>query len=165
MPKMRSLMIELVLSGGQTGADQAGWRVARAFGIPTGGAMPTDFLTEDGPRPDFAELYGAVAMATASYAARTERNVRDADATLWFGDPTTPGGKSTLKAVAKLGKHQMVVVPGDNVRPSHVVDWLGIHLIRTINIAGNRASKAPDLADRVERFLSAVFHQLGHRPA
>ena len=47
-------MLERVISGGQTGADQAGWRAARAFGIPTGGAMPKGFLTEDGPCPEFA---------------------------------------------------------------------------------------------------------------
>lgn len=41
------------VSGGQTGADQAGWRAARASRIATGGRMPEDFLTEAGPRPDF----------------------------------------------------------------------------------------------------------------
>ena len=30
-------MLERVVSGGQTGADQAGLRAARAFGIATGG--------------------------------------------------------------------------------------------------------------------------------
>ena len=49
-------MIDRVISGGQTGADQAGWRAAKASGIPTGGWMPKGFLTEDGPRPEFAGL-------------------------------------------------------------------------------------------------------------
>ena len=53
-------MIERVLSGGQSGADQASWRAAKTHGIPTGGAMPKGFRTEDGPRPEFAERYGAV---------------------------------------------------------------------------------------------------------
>ena len=52
-------VLDRIISGGQTGADQAGWRAARACGIPTGGAMPKGFLTEDGPRPEFAGLYGA----------------------------------------------------------------------------------------------------------
>ena len=52
-------MLDKVISGGQTGADQAGWRAARAVGIPTGGWMPLGFLTEDSPRPEFADLYGA----------------------------------------------------------------------------------------------------------
>ncbi len=39
-------MLEKVINGGRTGSDQAGWRAARAAGIPTGGAMPLGFLTE-----------------------------------------------------------------------------------------------------------------------
>jgi hypothetical protein len=44
-------MLERIITGGQTGADQAGWRVAQAFGIRTGGGRPRGFLTEEGPRP------------------------------------------------------------------------------------------------------------------
>jgi hypothetical protein len=72
-------MIKLVISGGQSGADQAGWRAAEACGIATGGWMPAGFLTEDGPRPEFAELYGALEMPTDSYPERTLQNVRDSD--------------------------------------------------------------------------------------
>src|SRR3954468_5873601 len=98
-----SPMIERVISGFQTGADQAGIRAARAHGIPTGGAMPKGFLTEDGPRPEFAEIYGAVELPTASYPDRTEQNVRDSDGTLWFGDWHSPGGRATLDACRLLG--------------------------------------------------------------
>jgi hypothetical protein len=52
-------MLECVISGFQTGADIAGIFAARDHGIPAGGAVPRGFLTEDGPRPDYAELYGA----------------------------------------------------------------------------------------------------------
>jgi hypothetical protein len=45
-------MLERVISGGQTGSDQAAWRVAKACAIPTGGFMPAGFLTDDGPQPD-----------------------------------------------------------------------------------------------------------------
>ena len=41
-------MLERVITRGQTGADQAAWRAAKAFGISTGGAMPLGFLTETG---------------------------------------------------------------------------------------------------------------------
>jgi hypothetical protein len=71
-----------VVSGVQTGVDQAGWRAARAFGIPTGGWMPRGFLTEDGPRPDLAAAFGAVEMPTASYPARTAQSIGDAGTTL-----------------------------------------------------------------------------------
>jgi hypothetical protein len=56
-------MLDKTISGGQTGADQAAWRAAKAHAIATGGWMPKGFLTEDGPRPEFAELYGALGRA------------------------------------------------------------------------------------------------------
>jgi hypothetical protein len=99
-------MIEKILGGGQSGADQAGWRAARAFGITTGGAMPKGFLTEEGPRPEFAELYRAVVLPTASYPHRTERNVRDSDGTLWFGDPATPGGRPRSRRAARSARRR-----------------------------------------------------------
>src|SRR5262245_6120448 len=69
-------MLDRVVTGGQTGADQAGWRVARTAGIPTGGWMTRGFLTEtpdgrgDEPHPEFAELYGARGLPTDRYADR-----------------------------------------------------------------------------------------------
>lgn len=54
-------MIERVISGGQTGADQAALRAARACGIPTGGWAPRGWLTEDGPSLWLAE-WGLVEM-------------------------------------------------------------------------------------------------------
>ena len=106
-------MLEKIISGGQTGADQAGWRPARTCGLGTGGWMPRGFLTEDGPRPDFAVLYGAREMTIAEYPPRTRRNARDGDATLWFGDTVTPGARTTLAACRGLGRPCMLGIPGD----------------------------------------------------
>lgn len=47
-----------IISGGQTGVDQAALRAAKRVGLPTGGWMPKGFLVEYDFRPDFAELYG-----------------------------------------------------------------------------------------------------------
>jgi hypothetical protein len=104
-------VVTKVVSRGQTGADQAGWRAARAFGIPTGGWMPRGFLTEEGSRPEFAELFGAFEMPTPDYRARTEQNVRDSDATVWFGDVTTQCARATLGACDKLSRSCLRVVP------------------------------------------------------
>jgi predicted Rossmann-fold nucleotide-binding protein len=87
-----ALAIELVIGGGQTGADQAGWRAAHAAGIPTGGSMPRGFLTVQGPRPEFAATFGAVELEAPDYPPRTRANVRDSDGTLIFGNPATRGG-------------------------------------------------------------------------
>jgi hypothetical protein len=118
-------MLDKVVSGGQTGADQGAWRAARASGLPTGGMMPLGFLTEDGP-PEFAELYGAKEMPTADYRARTEQNVRGSDATLWFGSVNTPGAKATLNACRGMGRLHMLVTPGrgQSCSPNAVSDQI-----------------------------------------
>src|SRR5262245_4392293 len=90
-------MIERVVSGGQTGADQAGLAVAKRLGIPTGGCMPRGWLTEAGPRPDLAVEYGLEETGTAAYSERTERNVLLADGTVVFGDARSIGSMLTIK--------------------------------------------------------------------
>lgn len=157
-------MLDKILSGGQTGADQAGWRVAQAFGVPTGGWMARGFLTEDGPRPEFAERYGAAELPSESDLARTEQNVQDSDATLWFGAPTTAGAQSTVGACHRFGKPCLPVYPGAAFEPSHVATWLTENRIRTLNVAGNPESEEPEIGDRVEPFLGQVLRQLGHIP-
>jgi hypothetical protein len=60
--------------------------------------MPRGYLTEDGPRPEFAELYGAAETSSASYPPRTRMN-------------------------AQAGKPWLDEVP-DTTRPSEVVAWI-----------------------------------------
>src|SRR3954452_16183504 len=105
-------MLEQIISGGQTGADQAAWRAAIASGLATGGWMPLGFLTEDGPRPEFAELYGAKETTRADYRQRTEANVRDSGATVWLGPTGSPGYKATSWACRGLNNELFLVVPG-----------------------------------------------------
>jgi hypothetical protein len=154
-------MVATIISGGQTGADQAGWRAAIAFGFKTSGWMAKGFLTEDGPRPEFAELYGAREMDSPEYRVRTEQNVRDSDATIWFGSIDTPGAKTTLRAIQEMGRAAKIIKPDDLIRPSAIAHWLARNSsIRRLNVAGNRESIEPGIGERVERFLSQVILQL-----
>jgi hypothetical protein len=123
--------------------------------------MPAGLLAEDGPRPDLAETFGAVDLLTPDYRLRTEQNVRDADATLWFGSTDTPGARTTLRAAETMGKPRMVLEPGSGVRPSQVAAWLARRRVATLKVAGNRESRAPGIGERVERFPVAVFVGLG----
>jgi hypothetical protein len=84
-------------------------------------------LTEDGPRPEFAETYGTVELPTDSDPDPTERNVRDADAILWFGATDTPGARCTLEWCRKCSKATVLVSPGGPMLPSHVAEWLRAH--------------------------------------
>lgn len=153
--------LDRVISGGQTGVDQAGLRAARSAGIPTGGWAPKGWLTEspDGRRnvaaPELAEL-GLVECPESGYKARTIANVRDSDATLWFGDYHSPGGKATLDACRALNRPFMLVFQGVT-KPSEVRAWLAEKGVRTLNVAGNRESKYPGVGERAERFLGVVF--------
>jgi nucleotide-binding universal stress UspA family protein len=158
----RRLILEKIISGGQTGADQAGWRAAKALGISTGGWMPKGFLTEDGPRAELAKQYGAVEMPSENLVARTEQNVEQADATLWFGETTTSGAHATVGACQRGGKPCMPIDPAARFEPAHVAAWLTANHVRTLNVAGNRESDEPGIGNRVELFLREVFRQLGH---
>jgi hypothetical protein len=96
-------MLEKLISGGQTGAEQAAWRAARFCNIPTGGWIPKGFLTEAGPRPEFAELYGALEMPTDDYRTQTEQNLRDGHATLWFGSTRDSAARKIINFVRFMG--------------------------------------------------------------
>ena len=65
-------MVNKIISGGQTGADQAALDVAIKLGIPHGGWIPKGRKTESGPLPD---KYLLQEMPNGSYAKRTEKNV------------------------------------------------------------------------------------------
>jgi hypothetical protein len=155
-------MLDRVISGGQTGADQGGWRAARAAGLATGGWMPQGFLTEAGPRPEFAELFGAAELPGGGYPERTRANARDSDATAWFGDPESPGGRTTLRACAGFGK-PVYLVDGVPTQPAEVTAWIEAEGVRVLNVAGNRESTEPGIGERAERFLVAAFRQLARR--
>jgi len=70
-----------IISGAQTGADLAGLDAAKALGIPTGGSMPNGFKDLEGRKPEYASKYGIVALKSASYPARTLKNVTDLQGT------------------------------------------------------------------------------------
>jgi hypothetical protein len=135
-----SALVRLVICGFQSGADIAGAKVARRFGIPTSGYIPRGFLTEEGPRPEYAELYGAREHPSPAYPPRTKSNVLWADGILWFGDPRSAGGKLTLGTCEKLAKPHHVI---DNrtADPWLAHEWLVSALRGTegvLMVAGNR---------------------------
>ena len=92
-------------------------------------------------------------------AERTRANARDSDGTVWFGDPTSPGGVATLRACHALGRPVFVVEAG-TTRPSELAGWIVRQFVRTLNVAGNRESAEPGIGARVEAFLVATFRRL-----
>ena len=157
-------MLDKIISGGQTGAEEAGWRVAKAFGVATGGWMSSGFPTGAGFDPEVAKDYGTAELPTDGELVLIERNVRDSDATIWFGGTTTSAAQATVGACQRLGKPCMPVYPEASFEPWHVASWIEDHRIGTLNVAGNLEGDEPGIGDRVERFLSQTLRLLGHQP-
>jgi hypothetical protein len=158
-------MLEKIISGGEPGANLAGWRAAKAFGVAAGGWMRQGFLTDDGCHPEFAEQYGASASPTDSEPAHIEQNVQDSDATIWFGRTTNSSAHVTAAACLTFAKPYMPIYPGAAFEPSHVATWIIENGIMTLNVAGNHEHEQPGIGEQVERFLGEVLEQLGHERA
>ncbi len=168
------MKITLVITGGQTGADRGGLIAAHAAGLPTGGFAPQGWRTEDGPAPGLSD-YG-LKQHKGGYRERTIANVQMvADLTkgthkpfgalLWFGDPESPGGRLTLSECRRRGIAIEVARQG-NGAPLWAAEWL-FHEVTVggmtdlvLMIAGNRESKAPGIAAKVEAFMLQVFKLL-----
>jgi hypothetical protein len=88
------------------------------------------------------------------YPARTVANVRDSDATAWFGDWHSPGGTLTLDTCRKLGKPFKIVDTG--TRPSEFSAWITEGGFKVVNVAGSRESKAKGIGERVGAFPGRV---------
>lgn len=155
-----------VISGGQTGADIGGWRAAKDSGLLTGGWMPVGYMTEDGPKPEYANIYGAIELSGdwleppslgEQYKIRRRYNVEWADKVILFGDVKTAGSRGLFNDCRDLKKPPFVVRPG-MTRPRDVREWLAADGgCFTLMVAGNRGSTDPEIEGRVERFLKAVF--------
>ena len=75
---------------------------------------------------------------------RTQANARNSDATVWFGDPTSPGGIATLRACTTLGR-PVFMVEDRATRQSDLATWVVRNLIGVQNVTratGTRPRRA-----------------------
>jgi hypothetical protein len=141
------MMLKKIVSGGQTGVDRAALDAAIRMGIPHGGWIPKGRLTEEGPLP---ERYKLDELSTDSYPERTEKNVMDSDGTLIISNGAPQGGTDyTRKMALRHGKQMLHIDLSLHSNPldaaSLVSSWLQMSRIETLNVAGPRASKDPDI--------------------
>ncbi len=157
-------MLRKIISGGQTGADQAGLDVAIKHNIPHGRAIPKGRMTEDGV---LSEKYNLIEMTTKSYPKRTEKNVVDSDGTVIFTHGKLTGGSLLTRKKAK--EHEKPVIHLDLV--THNTEKAAISLrqfiegnsIEVLNVAGSRASKDEKIYEAVFDALNSVlFHFSQH---
>lgn len=144
-----------IVSGGQTGVDRGALDAAINLGIAHGGWCPLGRLAEDGIIPS---LYELDEMPTAAYAARTEQNVIDSDATLILYERRLTGGTLlTRKIAVRIGKPFLSVRFGVGNATEIVRDWLSACEPKVLNVAGPRESLNPGIHKRAREFMTVVL--------
>ncbi len=149
------LLVQRIVSGGQTGVDRAALDVALATGLDCGGWCPRGRRAEDGRIP---ERYPLAETDSASYRSRTKQNVRDSDGTLILAvGPLTGGSRLTQRIALELAKPVLAVDLSDPPTAAAVRKWLAEHTIRVLNVAGPRASQQKTARQLAETVLKRVL--------
>jgi hypothetical protein len=147
-----------VISGGQTGADRAALDWAISHQIAHGGWCPKDRWAEDGP---IESRYQLKETPSADPLQRTEWNVRDSDATVIFSirESFSGGSLDTLRFARQWNKpclHLCRSKP-DCDPTGELRAFVERHRIKTLNVAGPRASEEREVASFVREVLQDTF--------
>lgn len=155
--RLRFHGVERIVSGGQTGVDQAALDVAIELGIAHGGWCPLGRLCESGK---IAAKYQVQEMNSTDYAARTLQNVKDSDGTLILYLQKLSGGTAlTGRYAREQGKPLHRVRMDLVINYDQIVDWLMKNSIRVLNVAGPRASSQPEIHSITQKMLKKLFTQ------
>lgn len=151
-----ALTIEKIVSGGQTGADRAALDWAIDHGVAHGGWCPKGRCAEDGTIPD---RYDLQEMPSKNYLRRTEQNVLDSDGTVIFSrtDTLTGGSKRTAEFAVKHRKPWLHIHAAESAPATRLVEFVSREGIKSLNVAGPRASSDPQIATFVIRILDEAF--------
>lgn len=142
-----------IVAGGQTGADRAALDWALRRGVPCGGWCPRGRRAEDGV---IDARYPLRETPREDYAQRTEWNARDSDGTAIFTLGTSMSGGTLLTAemARRCGKPwvHLCRAAGEDAA-LQLRDFIRDHGIRTLNVAGPRASEEPG----IEAFVTSTL--------
>ena len=150
-------MIQKIISGAQTGADRAGIDAAIEAGIDYGGWVPKGRKAEDGIVPEkYTKLQE---MTRGGYPKRTEQNVIDSDGTVIFGYGKLTTGSALTRKLAKQHKKPYLHIDLDLVKDPvpAIKDWIIEWDMKVLNVAGWKASKAPEIYDVVKNIIFKVL--------
>ena len=152
------IMIEKIISGGQTGADRAALDVAIELGIPHGGWMPKGRKTEEGRLPD---AYHLLETKSIDYAQRTELNVVDSDGTLILSHGPLAEGSALTQELARKHRRPCLHIDLEELSDSKAAEiintWIDARQIKILNVAGPRASSDPKIYQATKKVLRAVI--------
>lgn len=148
-----------IISGGQTGIDQMALRLAKEYGLETGGTAPKGYMTENGQNLELRNIYGLREDENPGYKHRTYQNVIDSDATLLFGNTSSPGSRQTIQMVIEYGDFML-----PNPDSTRVLQLIEQEKIKILNIAGNRETALlPSHKVQAEACMREVFEKIGSK--
>ena len=152
-------MIRKIISGGQTGVDQAALDVAIKLAVEHGGWIPKGRITEKGPLP---EDYRLKETRTSSYAERTEKNVMDADATLIISRGPLTGGSDFPREMAVRHNRPWLHIDLNQMAAFQAAiainQWVLQNKVEVLNVAGPRASKDPAVYRDAVNILESAYY-------
>ncbi len=152
--------LKKIISGGQTGADRGALDAAISREFPHGGAVPAGRKSESGPLP---LSYIMEELASEDYPDRTEKNVRDAHATLILSHGDLSGGSALTEKIAdRLVKpclHVDFNILDMTQAVTRVSSWLDMHRIKVLNVAGPRASSDSRIYELSRTLIISLLKQ------
>jgi hypothetical protein len=158
--ELKRVRISKIVSSGQAGADRAALDWALSHLLPCGGWCPKDRKAEDGM---IDWKYPLNESHSACYLERTEWNVRDSDATVLFSIAPilSEGSKRTVEFARMHNKPSLHIHTHlhDDAQTLHT--FLKDNAVGTLNVAGSRASKEPNVAQFVIEIFDRVLKSRG----
>lgn len=158
--------ISKIISGGQTGVDQAALQSALICGKDIGGWCPPGRVCESGIIPREFSMQ-ETPFECSKYALdiprslRTEWNVRDSDATLVLNTSLIDIGLAwTIECGFRYKKACKVFNPFDDNASQDILRWLKLTQPQILNIAGPSEGNLPGVFNRVKMILIDVFKEI-----
>ena len=156
-------MLNKVISGGQTGIDQAALIIANLNKISTGGFAPYNWMTEMGPQEKLLSEFGLIAdkYDPKIYPLRTLSNIKGSDGTLVFTcGISSVGTKLTINLCKKNNKPILIIEEVDSTSLYELYRFIKSNNIKTLNVAGPRLSKMQHKLEEHLYFINKAFIEI-----
>lgn len=157
-----------VISGGQSGVDQAALQAAIDSDIKHGGWCPPGRVCEIGKIPERYYLIETpderdLSAPEIPRSQRTIWNVRDSDGVLVFWDKkvtelqSDKGTKLALETANNLGKPFLIIDISKKVSITEIANWISLNNIEVLNVAGPSENTSPGIYGRVYEVMQEIL--------